>query len=427
LNRGFSISVLAKSLLLHGNIRVIALTSLVSGLYLSMLNTILQPFVVSGLGAGLFALGALQAVGSRPGGLASSLVQPFAGYLADTIGRKKLILAGSAVAIGSMLSFLEAALSHNLVALALGYMLFGLSLMSNPASQATVAESVEMDPQKLGVAFTVVFFFTQVPGVFASYAGGFIAESLGYYVVFLAAVLLESANLVVLLKFLKETGQDRSPRDPESRHRFSLRETVRFPPGLFRAFVPFAMDAFSSGLAGSIIYGMWVKTFRFSPSDIGLVVGTLSVSIVVFQYPALRFLRKVGSRRSLAFSDALTVVIMLGWLLTNSLPVFILLAVLLGLGVATWVPAVPSLVMSIVPAKERGSANGKFAAFRGLVGFPAPIIGGYLFSIYGYYLPVVLGLAGEAITTVALLKLLPRTGERRLTGTQSATVSDSWN
>jgi hypothetical protein len=51
--------------------------------------------------------------------------------------------------------------------------------------------------------------------------------------------------------------------------------------------------------------------------------------------------------------------------------------------------------------------SGKLAAFRGLIGFPAPIIGGLLFSAFGYYIPVSLSLVGEAFTTVAILKLLP--------------------
>ncbi|MDA4125411.1 MAG: MFS transporter [Thaumarchaeota archaeon] len=406
-SRGLGIYSLARGLLLHGNIRVIAFTSLLTGVYVSVLTAVLQPFAVLGLGAGLFTLGLLQSVGGRPSGLASSLVQPFAGYLADTIGRKRLIVAGSAVSICSMLSFLEAALSHSLAALALGFVLFGLSLMSSPATQATIAESVAMDPAKMATAFSVVFFFGQIPGVFAA-VGGFIADSLGYYVIFGAAALLESANLVLLLKLLKETGESRPLRDSGRRRRFSLRGAVHLPPSQLRIFAPFAMDAFSYGLAGSIIYGVWAKRFGFTNSDIGLIVATLSVSTLVFQYPATRFLRRVGPRTSLVFSEALTVVVMSGWLVSTSLPVFILLAVVFGVSVATWVPALYSMIMSSAPPEERGSVGGKLAAFRGLIAVPAPIIGGYLFSAFGYYLPVALGLFGEVLTTMALLKLLPR-------------------
>jgi len=403
-----SISTLSKGLLLHGNIKVLALTSLVTGVYVSMLNTILQPFVILGLGFSLPVLGVLQSVGSRPSGLASSIVQPFAGHLSDIVGRKPLIVAGSAMAICSMVSFLAAALTQSFIYLALGYFLFGLSLLSSPARQATIAGSVAMDPGKVEVAFSVVFFFTQVPGAFAPYVSVFLPDSLVYYVVFGAAALLELANLAVLVTLLKETIRPQKLGDGVAPNRFSLRQFFSLPPGFLKIFTPFTMDAFFFGIPGLIIYGMWVRQFGFSRGDIGLVVGTLSFSIVVIQYPAARFLKKVGTKNSLAFSEFLTVIVMLGWLLTSSLPVLILLSVVFGASVVTWVPAQNSLLMTSAPTEERGSVGGKLAAFRGLFAVPAPIIGGLLFAAYGYYLPVALGLVGEIFTTLAILRLLPK-------------------
>lgn len=395
---------------MHGNIRILGVTSLVTGLYVSMLNTVLQPFVVLSLGISLPVLGILQSVGGRPSGLASSFVQPFAGHLADLVGRKLLIVTGSAVAICSMASFLVAALTHSLFPLSVGYFLFGFSLLSSPATQAMIAESVLLDQEKVNVAFSVVFFLTALPGAFIPFAVGFLADSLGYYIIFGVAALLESANLVILITQLKETGKTRS-QGPQSSswNRFSFRELVQTPPGFLRIFLPFAMDAFSFGIGGSLIYGMWVKTFGFSTGDIGVIVGALSVSIVVCQYPATRFLLKVGPKKSLAFSELLTVVVMLGWVFGASVPFFVLLAVVFGASVATWVPAFSSLLMSSAPPEQRGSIGGKLAAFRGLIAVPAPIIGGFLFSEYGYVLPVTLGMIGEIFTILAILRLLPET------------------
>jgi MFS family permease len=398
-----------RRLLLHGNIRTLALTSMITGVYVSMLNTILQPFVVKDLGFSVVILGILVAVGARPTGIASSIVQPFGGYLADLLGRRRLIIAGSAVGVCSMASFVIAAGFHNLLPLSIGYVLLGLSLLGYPASQATIAESVSMDPGKLNIAFSVVFFFTQLPGAFIPFAAGFLVTYVGYVVLFVAAALLESVNLVVLLTELKETG--RSPEPGESRPRLngqSLRKAVQIPPGFARIFAPFALDALSFGFCGSIIYGMWTAQFGFTPTDIGLIVGTLAVSILASQYAAAKLLLRVGARKTLAFSEFLTVVVLVGWLFTPSVPALVLIGVIFGVSVATWVPAQSSLIMTAAPVDERGSVSGKLAAFRGLIGFPAPILGGLLFNAFGYYLPVSVSLVGEAITTVAILKLLPQ-------------------
>lgn len=399
---------LSRRLLLRGNIRTLALTSMITGIYVSMLNTILQPFVVKDLGFSVVVLGILVAVGARPTGIASSIVQPFAGSLADLLGRRRLIVAGSAVGVCSMASFLIAAASHSFIPLSIGYFLLGLSLLGYPASQATIAESVSMDPGKLNIAFSVVFFFTQIPGAVMPFAAGFLVTYAGYVILFAAAAVLESANLFVLLTQLEETRRNPELADGQLlSDGFSVRRAVQMPSGFARIFAPFALDAFSFGLCGSIIYGMWTDQFGFTPADIGLIVGALSVSILASQYAAARLLLKVGARKTLAFSEFLTVLVLGGWLLTQSVPALVLISVVFGVSVATWVPAQSSLILTAAPADERGSVSGKLAAFRGLVAFPAPILGGLLFNAFGYYVPVSLSLVGEAFTTVAILKLLP--------------------
>jgi DHA1 family quinolone resistance protein-like MFS transporter len=404
-----SLFTLARGLLVPGNIRVLALTSMITGIYVSLLNTILQPFVVKDLGFGVAILGVLVSIGSRPSGLASSVVQPFGGALADLLGRRLLIVLGSGVGIGSMAAFLLAAATHELLALSLGYLLFGLSLLGNPASQAMIAETVAVDPGKVNVAFSVVFFFTALPGAFIPFAAGYLAASLGYVALFGMAALLESANLVIMIAKLKETRSKSSLGDSPATG-FSLRRAVSIPPGFLSIFAPFAMDAFAFGIGGSIIYGMWARAFGFTTVDIGLIFGTLSVSVVASQYLATKLLIRVGTRLTLAFSEFLTVVILFGWLIAPALPVLLLLSVVFGFSVATWVPALSSLLMVSAPVEERGSIGGKLAAVRGLIATPAPIIGGLLFSVYGYYVPVLLSLVGEVITTVAILRLLPRQG-----------------
>ena len=403
---GTSVLGLARGLLSPGNIRILALTSMLTGIYVSMLNTILQPFVVTNLGFDVLTLGVLVAIGARPLGIASSTVQPFAGALADILGRRRLILLGSAVGVMSMVSFAVSAVTRSLVPLSLGYLLLGLSLLASPASQAMTAETVGMDPGRVNVAFSLIFLFSSIPGAIIPFFAGYLVSAVGYAVLFTAAAILEAANLLVLFPQLRETQPAQNQAGGAGR-RFSLSQSIHIPRGLVRIFIPFAMDGFTFGVGGSIIYGLWSSYFGFSQEEIGLIQGTLSVSIVASQYFATRLLLVAGPRRTLAFSEFLTVVTLLAWLVLPILPVLILIAVVFGISVATWVPAVSSLLMAAAPVEERGSVGGKLAAFRGLIAFPAPIIGGLIYTAYGYYVPVFISLIGEAFTVVAILKLLP--------------------
>ena len=399
-------SALARGVEFQGNVRLLALTSMSTGTYVTMLNALLQPFVVRSLGYSVLILGILVALGARPSGLASSIIQPFAGRLADTLGRRPLIIAGSAVGICSMLSFLLAATTRSLLPLGLGYAFYGLALLGYPASQAAIAESVAMDQRKVKVAFSLVFFFTYLPGVVAPGVGGYIAATFGYAVLFGAAALLESANLLVLISSFRETRVRAEVKRP--RPVFSVRQVLRIPADLRRIFIPFAMDSFSFGLGGSIVYGMWSSAYGFTATDIGFIAATLAASIVISQYLSTRILLRAGPRRTLAFSEFLTVVVLAGWLVSPTVPAAILMAAIFGFSVSTWLPSLSSLLMASAPVEERGSVNGRLAAFRGLIGTPAPFVGGYQFTALGFSAPLALSLVGEAITTVALLRLLPR-------------------
>ena len=399
------VSALARGVEFQGNVRVLALTSMSTGTYVTMLNALLQPFVVRSLGYSVLVLGMLVALGARPSGLASSIIQPFAGRLADLLGRKPLMVAGSVVGICSMASFLLAATTRSLLPLALGYVFYGLALLGYPASQAAIAESVAMDQKKLKVAFSLVFFFTYLPGVVAPGIGGYVAATFGYAVLFGAAALLEAANLLLLMSSFRETRSKERKGPPAG---FSVRQALRIPPDLRRILVPFAMDSFSFGLGGSIVYGFWSSAFGFTAPDIGFIAATLAASIVASQYLSTRILLRAGARRTLAFSEFLTVVVLAGWLVFPSVSAAVFMAVVFGFSVSTWTPSLSTLLMSAAPVEERGSVSGRFAVFRGLVGAPAPFIGGFLFTAFGYYPPLMLSLAGEAVTTVALLKLLPR-------------------
>lgn len=397
----------SSGLLMHGNVRVLALTGLLTGTYVSMLNTALQPFALS-LGLGLTSLGLMQALGNRLGGFSGAIIQPFAGRLADIHGRRKVVIGGSLVSISSMASFLAAAVTHAWPLLIPGFLFLGFSLLSSPASQAIVAESVKMEPRKMGIVFSWVFFFNSIPGAVMAFVAGVIVDTIGYYLVFALAIALETVNLLLYLTRLRETRESRLRSDPlRVSPTLALRSLIDPPKGLRGFFATFATDAFSFGITGNIIYGMMVKRFGYSATDIGLVVGTLYLAVVAAQYPATRMLLRFGPKKSLAFSEFLSVLLLVGWNLSSNLSYFILLSVVFGVSIAAWVPARQSMLMALAPPEERGALAGKLAAFTGLIGFPAPILGGFLFDALGYHAPVTLSVVGIVLALSMIVRLLP--------------------
>jgi MFS family permease len=409
---------LSGKLLLNRNIRVIAVTGLISGIYVGMLNGILQLFPLS-LGFGVAALGILQAAGNRFSGVAASVAQPIAGHYSDIFGRKVVIVVGSIATIASMVCFIGAAFNGNWILLFVAFLSFGVSALGSPASQAMVAESVEMDVKKMNVAYSVVFFFSSIPGAITPYIAGETVDVYGYAVIFAAAAILEAGDLYLYVRELTETMHVVRPAEVVVRARFSLRESFRIPKGSMRYFSALAMDAFAFGITTSIIYAMLFDKFGFDPAQIGILVAVFSLAITLSQYPATRLLLLLGGRKTIAFSEALGTMLMIGWGLANTFPDFVLLSIVFGVSVTTWVPGVQSILMANSPAKERGGIGGKVAAVRGLVAFPAPILGGFLYQSFGYEAPIVASVIGTVMAVVMILRFVPD-AEIKIEGLQGA-------
>ncbi|MDG6902937.1 MAG: MFS transporter [Nitrososphaerota archaeon] len=396
---------LSRTLLLNRNIRVIAVTGLISGVYIGMLNVVLQLFPGS-LGFGVATLGILQALGNRFSGVAATIVQPLAGHYSDVHSRKRAILLGSAATIASMLCFVGAALTASGVLMLLAFVLFGVSILGSPASQALVAESVDLDPRRMDVAYSAIFFLSTVPGVVTPYLAGAIADRYGYVAIFAGAALLESIDLYLYWKELSETRHTMFHDSAPGRN-FSLREALRLPKASAGYYGALAMDAFAFGITTSIIYAMAQYQFGFSAADIGLLVVVWSVAMLASQYPATKVLIWLGAKKTIILSEALGTLLMAGWAVSRSLPEFALLSIVFGVSVTTWVPGVQSLLMTHSPPGERGSVGGKVAAFRGLVAFPAPIIGGFLYQGLGYEAPLLASLIGTIVCVAMMVRFIP--------------------
>jgi MFS family permease len=147
--------------------------------------------------------------------------------------------------------------------------------------------------------------------------------------------------------------------------------------------------------------------FGFSAADVGLLVSIWSVAILTSQYPSTRILLLLGAKKTIILSEALGTLLMAGWALSRSVPEFAVFSVVFGISVSTWVPGVQSLMMTHSPPGERGSVGGKVAAFRGLVAFPAPIIGGLLYAGLGYEAPLIASFVGTIVSIVLMIKYIP--------------------
>lgn len=388
---------------LPSNLRVVSIRSVLSGMASTMGRAVWQPFVLS-LGAPMTALGLLESLG----GMRSLLPAPaqyLSGWLSDRLGRKPFIAAGLLAGLLGSVFFVIGAVQHNWLWLIPGIALAGMIYIADPPQDSLVAESTH--PRQRGTAFSILMLAWMAPGIVAPTVGGFLAERWGYALVYSLQALLYGLGLFVVVRFLRETL-----RTPQRGVKIrdvgqALAHLISPPRVMYGLFVAIAVDSIAWGLGWSLLYGMLTDTYHYSTVQIGVMSSAMSIAWVITQLPAGRLIDRFGPKRSLVLSELLGVFVVIGWILSPSFEAFLVLQLLFGVMAAMWAPALRSLMANSVHEQQRGESLGRLAAFQGLVGFPAPLIGGMLYDHWGFHAPLTASLVGVVAATL-LLALLVR-------------------
>jgi len=347
-------------------------------------------------------VGLLETFGGR-GGVITSLIQPFAGWLSDRKGRRLFVILGSAFSFIALTFSVFASHFQMWIWLAPALMALGLSGISLPAADSTAAESVEINERSM--AFSVIMFFSLLPGIFASVLGGFIADKFGFTSVFLLGAVLQVFNFILIWFLVKETLQTYS--------RINFSELVKSFKSLLTPiknlrgfYIAITSDSFFWAIGAAILSGLLRKTYNFSNFQLGMMSSILFVSSACSQLPMGLLVNRYGCKKLLLLSEIIGILMMAGWLTFSSFEAFAFLQILMGLVVTTWVPAIKTFLANSVPEESRAEALGKLAAFRGLVGFPAPYLGGLLYDTMGFAAPITAGLIGVIFTLILIFLLV---------------------
>jgi len=383
----------------HGNLFILAATQFLRGAHNSIYGVIWQPFVLS-LGASMPTLGVLSSIGGM-GGIVTTLVQPLGGWFADRLGYKPFIIASSLALLGGYALFALAGALNLWLLLLLGIVFFGASALANPARNSMTAESVRAE--RHGSAFSLIIVAGMVPCIVAPTLGGWIADRFGYVIVYPLLFALEAIALLLVWRYLRET---RASNASGITAREAVRALVRSfvpPKGLTGFFCANALDSFSWAMGWGLLYGMATETFHFSAEQLGILSSVMSLAWAVMQMPIGRYIDRRSTKAVMVFSELIGAPLMLIWLTQSQFEVFAAAQILFALTAATWVPVVNTYLTRRVSAAERAEAFGRLNAFRGIVAFPAPTIGGLLYAWGGMRAPLVANLIGIFVVTTVLV------------------------
>jgi len=377
---------------------IIVLISTLRGLSEHMRSVIWQPFALS-LGASMSSLGGLESTYD----LVKNLAQPFFGSGSDTLGRKRFLILREILFTASMLLFV---FSRTPAFLFLGIGLLGLSYAVEPVWYTFIAEI--SDRANLASRYSLMYASYMGIGLIAPMMAGMLASSLGFSSVYTLSALFGLVSLLVVAKMIAETrSREASAKVALRKFMQSIRESIKPGRELRGFYLSMALDAISFGIGSRILYGMLTKSHGYNLYMISLLATSMTVSWAIVQMPLGKLIDRVGYKYSLIISQVLSSVYIGGLILTQSLWMVVILQALLGVAAALWVPAEQSWIASKVEPSKRGAYIGNYLAFKGLISFPAPFVGGLLFDGFGFSAPLYVNLAG-AVIDVLLLYLLMR-------------------
>lgn len=383
------------------NLRVISVTTLLSGLCNSMVQAVWQPFVLS-LGAPMSTLGMLESLGGWRG-VVTSLLYPVGGWLSDRVGRKPIIMLAGLAGLIAVALYVLAAITGNWLWLLPGVILLGVAFAANPARNSLVAESAQAD--RRGMAYSILMVSWIAPGILAPSLGGYIADRWDFTPVFLLRLVLESIRLALIVWFLKETLGQTSRVTLHGLKNVLARIFVP-PKGLRGFYWALTVDSFVWGTGLALLFGMLSETYGFTTLQLGLMSSALSLVATLSQIPVGRLIDRYGSKRFLVLSEIIGLIVTGGWLFSRSFIAFAALYAFFGLSVSTWVPAQMALLANSVTESERGESMGRLEAFRGVLGFPAPYLAGLLYDHFGFRAPILANFIGVFFALGAVVILV---------------------
>jgi len=313
-------------------------------------------------------------------GLAMMLAHIPAGYLADRIGRKPVIIAAWT---SGLTATWVMALARTLPAFIVGVLLYGLTaFVSAPLNSYVTAARGKLSPARAMTLMSASFNFGAVLGPIS---GGWIGERFGLRIVYLIAACIFIISTGILLFIRSQRRDEHDPAKPPAK----LWTNTRFITLVGIVFV-----------AMFVMYLPQPLTPKFLQNERGLSLGSIGLlgSVGSFGNAALNlFLGQFAARSGFLIAQASVAVFSLLLWKGTGVPWYALGYFLLG-GYRATRAFIYAQARPLVHPAQMGLAYGVAETFNALSMTLAPLLAGVLYTqspVIVY--PVSLGLVGAAI------------------------------
>ncbi len=322
-------------------------------------------------------------------GLARFLANVPAGQLAERQGRKPVLILGTAITtVASALMATAASLGQLLLYRLLAG--FGAATVLT-GGQVMVGDLATAENRGRMMSLYQGFFLIGV-GLGPS-LGGLLADRFGLRAPFVAYALFSGLACLVALLVIRETkprGTVRSTATPDAAPGAAARAVVWSAPFLLVGLVSFVQFFARTGAFFTVVPLLGKDRMGASEAQIGLVQTLAQVVNLAVLYHAGLLADRLGRKRVIVPATLVCGLAMALFALSGSYAVYVLSALVWGLGSGFAGPSPAAYVADLAPPALRGRVFGAYRSLADSGYIVGPILLGWLAGVGGYALPLLL-------------------------------------
>ncbi len=338
------------------------------------------------------------------------------GILADRLGRRKVIIYSSIFRVAAPVVYL---LSTHWTHIAPGLILSSAGMISIPAVNALIAESLPQERRSSG--FAAYRSVTWMPMIITSLLGGMFMDHYGVVrgvrLCLIAMLIISIAITLVRWRYIEETLETTRRRPEDAKKSKSVKSIIKglgdMPREVWVLTAVAALSGFAMRTVWSFMVIYAVEVVGLTKTQwglIGTIVGIIGTALTI---PGGILADRIGRKPCIIASRVLGPLSTIGftlstnfWQLTVSRSVG---GVAQGFGGMVWGsmggPVWQALVADCTPPEERGRMMGLMGSIAGIVSTPASWVGGYLYDNVSPKLPFQMSFAIDIIALAIFVAL----------------------
>lgn len=325
--------------------------------------------------------------------LLDALYQYPGGWLSDRLGRRNALIVFSLIAILGYGMYLFGA-SWEMILLGTIFVMAWSSLTS-PAIFSIIGDSLPQERRAIG--FGVQSIIKRIPIVIAPGLGGLLIASLGYtagiQTGLVTTIVLAVVGVIIVKKFYHEPSG--IPID-----RSDIGDIWRgMDRRLRRLLVADCLARWAEGIPKVFVILYVINDLKLSATEFGWLTSIQMIASIAFYIPIAKVADTLNRRPFVLLTFAFFALFPLALVSATSFGLLVLSFIVGGLR-EIGEPARKALIVDLASTSARGRAVGLYYLIRGLVVFPASLVGGWLWTI-DHSLPMTaafgIGMAGFAL------------------------------